>query len=307
MANPALFNNEEECCGKFSMRDSHRLGFGNHCDRLAELLNRIVSVGTYSDGRRYVILEPDIRHAELLLRVLGLEGSKVKPLMTPGFKLDERALALRETEVPLESADATRYRSCVMRLSYFSQDRADLGESVKCSARSMAKPTPGSLRDLKKGARCLLRTNHMALHFFRQNFPSSISTYVDSDFAGCRSTRRSTTGMVQMVGEHVVKHTSNLQGATGFDVSECEYYALTHGAAHCLGTLDLTCPCEFSATVRRQDLSHPAEDWDDSDTCKHASCCGFRSESLHHIIIQTSRAVDINSYTVEVYHMGRVV
>ena len=35
----------------------------------------------------------------------------VKPLMTPGFKLDEKELALRETEIPLESADATRYRS----------------------------------------------------------------------------------------------------------------------------------------------------------------------------------------------------
>ena len=75
----------------------------------------------------------------------------------------------------------------------------------------------------------------MALHLFRPTFPSSISTYVDSDFAGCRSTRRSTTGMVQMVGEHVVKHPSNLQGATGLNVSECEYYALTHGAAHGLG------------------------------------------------------------------------
>ena len=122
-----------------------------------------------------------------------------------------------------------------MRLSYLSQDRADMGEPVKCSARSMAKPTPGNLRNLKKGPRCLLRTKHMALQLFRQTFPSSISTYVDSDFAGCRSTRKSTTGMVQMVGEHAVKHTSDLQGATGLNVSECEYYALTHGAAHGLG------------------------------------------------------------------------
>ena len=94
---------------------------------------------------------------------------------------------------------------------------------MKCLARSTAKATPGSLRDLKKVARHLLGTNHMALHLFRQTFPSCISTYVDCDFAGCRSTRRSTTGMVQMVGEHVVKHTSNLQGATVLNVSECEY------------------------------------------------------------------------------------
>ena len=41
--------------------------------------------------------------------------------------------------------------------------------------------------------------------------------------------------MVQMVGGHAVKHTSNLQGGTGLNVSECEYYGLTHGAAHGMG------------------------------------------------------------------------
>ena len=150
--------------GKCYMREPHRLGFGNHCERHAELLNRTVSVGTDSDGKRYVRIEPDIRHAELVLRDLGVEGCKGKPLTTPGFKLDERELALRETEVPLEATDATRYKSCVMGLSYLSQDRADLGEPVKCLARTMAKPTPGSLREFKKVARYLLRTKYMPIH-----------------------------------------------------------------------------------------------------------------------------------------------
>ena len=94
---------------------------------------------------------------------------------TPGFKVDERELALREKEVPLDSGDAMRYRSCVMRLSYLALDRADLGEPVKCLARSMAKPTPGSLRDLKKVARYL--------DLWRQTFPKCISTYVDSEIS----------------------------------------------------------------------------------------------------------------------------
>ena len=128
VANPALFYNAEECCrggvhgddfvvvgsrraldrmgktssGMYSMRESHRLGSGSHCESHAELLNRNMPVGTNSDGRRYVRIEPDVRHAELVLRDQGLEGSKVKPLTTPGFKLDEREVALRETEVPLE-------------------------------------------------------------------------------------------------------------------------------------------------------------------------------------------------------------
>ena len=51
-------------------------------------------------------------------------------MTTPGFKVDEKELALREKEVPLDSQGATRYRSCVVRLSYLALDRADLGEPV---------------------------------------------------------------------------------------------------------------------------------------------------------------------------------
>ena len=270
--------------GKYSMRESHRFGFGSHCESYAELLNRIVSVGTDSDGRRYVRIEPDIRHAELVLKNLGLEGSKAKPLTTPGFKVDVKELALREKEVPLDSQGATRYRSCVMRLSYLALDRADLGEPVKCLARSMAKPTPGSLRDLKKVARYLLGTKHMALHLWRQTFPKCISTYVDSDFAGCRLTRRSTTGMVQMIGGHAVKHTSNLQGGTGLNVSECEYYGLTHGAAHGLGLRSYMADHGFEMSLEILSDSSAARAFasrrviqDAKDTCKH-DIYGFRNE-----------------------------
>ena len=48
-------------CGKYSVREAHRLGFGSYCECHVQLLNRVVSVGTDSDGRRYVRIEPDIR------------------------------------------------------------------------------------------------------------------------------------------------------------------------------------------------------------------------------------------------------
>ena len=53
-----------------------------------------MSVGTGSDGRRYVRIEPDIRHSEFVFRNLGLEGSKAKSLTTPGFKVDKKEIAL---------------------------------------------------------------------------------------------------------------------------------------------------------------------------------------------------------------------
>ena len=41
--------------------------------------------------------------------------------------------------------------------------------------------------------------------------------------------------MAQFYGQHLLKATSNLQSVLGLNVSEAEYYALTHGAAHSLG------------------------------------------------------------------------
>ena len=65
--------------------------------------------------------------------------------------------------------------------------------------------------------------------------------------------------MVQMVGEHVVKHTSNLQGATALSIVRLLMVQLmARDSRHTWQTKDLKCPCNFSVTVRRQELSHPA-------------------------------------------------
>ena len=78
---------------------------------------------------------------------------KTKSLCTPEFKFDDKEQASRSREPPLNRQEATRYRSCVVRLAFPAQDRADLGGRVKCLARPMATPTPGGLRDLKNVAR----------------------------------------------------------------------------------------------------------------------------------------------------------
>ena len=95
--------------------------------------------------------------------------------------------------------------------------------------------------------------------------------------------------MVQMVGGHVVMHTSNLQGATGLNVSECEYHALTHGAAHGLGLRSYMADLGFEMSLeilsdiaQRRKHSHPALVWDARNTCKH-DVCDFRIKWQQHI------------------------
>ena len=218
---------------KYKVRESYRLGFGQHCVRHATILNRVVTLG-YEEGRKYVQIEPDLRHVDLILSSLGLGGS-TKHSASPGMKITDEEIRRREVEAPLSKSEATRFRSCVMRAAFLAQDRADLSEAVKCLAQHMAKPTKVSMERLKRLGRYLCGRRSFALRYGQQQLSKTILVSVDSDHAADRGSRKSTTGMVQRLGTHPIKCSSNLQSAIGLNVSESEYYALTHGAAHGLG------------------------------------------------------------------------
>lgn len=91
------------------------------------------------------------------------------------------------------------------------------------------------MEDLKHLARYLKGKPSLALRYDQQAKPTCIRVSVDSDHAADRLTRKSTTGMVQRLGLHPIKATSNLQTAISLNVSEAEFYALVHGAANGLG------------------------------------------------------------------------
>ncbi len=80
---------------KYSVPESHRLGFGDHCMRTATVLNRVVVLGHDQDGRKFLRLEPDARHTELILKSLGLDGKETKSVATPGAKLTEEEVIRR--------------------------------------------------------------------------------------------------------------------------------------------------------------------------------------------------------------------
>ena len=219
---------------KYDVRESHRLGFGSHCSRQASVLNRIVTLGHDGDGRKFVQIEPDARHTELILRALGLTKAS-KPISKPGVKVTDAEHEKRKLEPKLVGGEVKVYRSAVMRASFLAQDRADLGEAVKSLAQGMSSPTRAHMADLKILGRYLVGKPHLALVFKQQRMPKELKITVDSDHATDKTTRKSTTGMVQRLGLHTVKQSSNLQTPIGLNVSEAEYYALCHGAAHGLG------------------------------------------------------------------------
>ena len=109
---------------KYDLRESYRLGFGDHCVREARVLNRVVTL-SYENGRKAVRIEADARHVDLILQDLGLDSTRTKPVVHPGAKLTQADVDKRQQEPELDRKQAARYRSNVMRASFIAQDRPD--------------------------------------------------------------------------------------------------------------------------------------------------------------------------------------
>jgi hypothetical protein len=219
---------------KYSVRESHRLGFSDHCVKEATILNRVVKLHRGDDGKKEVHVMADQRHVEIVHSSLGF-NSRTKAVNSPMQRTSDSEFVRRSRDPELSPEHKTLYRSNVMRMSFIAQDRADLGEAVKTLAQNMQNPKTCHLGDLKRAARYLLYRPSVALVYRQQRLPTRLTLSVDSDHAADKTTRKSTTGMVMQLGNHTVKNTSNLQSAIGLNVSEAEYYALCHGAAHGLG------------------------------------------------------------------------
>ena len=62
-----------------------------------------------------------------------------------------------------------------------------------------------------------------------------VDAFVDTDFVGCKRTRRSTSGGVLMMGKHPVKHWSSTQPTVALSSGEAELTGILKGASMGLG------------------------------------------------------------------------
>ena len=221
--------------GHYEYKRTFCIGFEEGDQSSGVFLNRVISVDN-NQGRR-VMIEPDSRHAQLLVRELGLEGSK--GLDTP---IEHRSVEqqLRDHESPsLAEGQAKTYRSCCMRVAYLAQDRPDLGEASKVLARYMRSPNQGAWGNLKHVGRYLLKHPQIRREFRPGPKPDRVRCFVDSDHAGCAVTRKSSTGLVCKLGQNVVKHSDNLQGTISLSSGESEFYAIVKAAQAGIGLQSL--------------------------------------------------------------------
>ena len=176
--------------------------------------------------------EADPRHVEKLLRDMGMEGCR--GLTTAGVKPSgeeaEKASAL------LIGDTITLYRSGVARCNYLGVDRPDIAFEVKELCRMMSKPTEADMMALKHLCRYLKAHPRLV-----QRIPSMVNhtwdlqVYVDSDWAGCRRTRKSTNGGCMVLNGACLKTWSTTQAVRALSSGEAEYYAALKGASMALG------------------------------------------------------------------------
>ena len=101
------------------------------------------------------------------------------------------------------------FRGMVDRLNYLGQDRSDIQYAVKELSANMANPVEDYMGKVKKVIRYLKGGPRHRTMYYYQSTPGNIQVWTDTDFGGCRKSRKSTSGGVIMHGEHVIKTWSN--------------------------------------------------------------------------------------------------
>ena len=141
-------------------------------------------------------------------------------------------------EYKLSSEDATNFRALSARGNFLSQDRADINYATKELCREFAIPNRNSQRRLKHLCRYLVGKPRM-VHLYRwgqgNDDEDYLEVFVDTDFAGCKETRRSTSGGVCLLNGANVKQWSKTQTTLALSSGEAELHGINAGICQGLG------------------------------------------------------------------------
>ena len=117
------------------------------------------------------------------------------------------------------------FRAIAARANYLPADRPDIQYAVKEVCRRMAKPVEGDWQKLIRLGRYLKGPPRCVLEYRWQAAGSVPTGYSDSDWAGDRTTGKSTTGGIVMLGTHLVKSWSRTQDSVTLSSAEAELVA----------------------------------------------------------------------------------
>ena len=235
---------EKVLSAKYSIKTT-TIGEGEKLAKEVRILNRIVR---WRPGEG-VTIEADPGHLEILVDSTGVKDER--PLTTNGSKDDQEKEARRDLAKgeKLDDNSVSKYRSDVARLNYSAAVRR-LVRYLKFRPRAVA-------------------------WYKYQEHPGCLQAYTDSDLAGRRETRKSTSGGCVMYGSHYLKGWSKTQATRALSLAEAELYSVVKTAGETIGIVSIfqdfntivkgRVLCDASAAlgiVRRRGC------WEDK-TCRH--------------------------------------
>ena len=195
-----------------------------------KILNRVI---TWT-GHGYE-LEADPRHSELIVEQMGVTGSG--GITTAGAQNEE--VETPEQEEKLDKGDVTLFRGVSARGMYLGPDRPEMLYAGKEVCREMSDPSVAGLTKLTRIAKFLAGRPRVVWEFPNQEPQEAIDVYVDANWAGCRRTRKSTSGGCAMLGRHCLKAWSKTQAIIAKSSGESELYGVIKGSSEGLGLATL--------------------------------------------------------------------
>ena len=147
-----------------------------------------------------------------------------KPMSTP--------LEAKTTDSPNTPLmeDVSFYRGLVGSLQYLTLTRPDLSFSVNYVSQFMHAPTTAHLKMVRRILRYVKGTINNGLHF-TSTTKLHLSAFSDADWAGCLTTRRSTTGYCVFLGHNLISWCAKKQHTISRSSTEAEYRAMANTTA----------------------------------------------------------------------------
>ena len=178
-------------------------------------------------------------------------GPKKIPAARQGAKKAKAMERLQSAGPILDPEEATSFRALSARANYLAQDRPDIAFATKELCREFAKPSRRSYEKLKRVGRYLAGRHRLVYQYdWLESVPDCIDIYCDTDFAGCKDTRRSTSGGVAMIGGHCVKHWAKTQTTVSLSSGESELHGICAGTAQGLGLQSIARDLGFEYKIR---------------------------------------------------------
>nr|GEX26429.1 hypothetical protein [Tanacetum cinerariifolium] len=152
------------------------------------------------------------KYAQKILKKHGMTSCD-----SVGAPMAKKHLDVDLSETPV---DQTKYRSMVGALMYLTASRPDIMHATCYCARYQAKPTEKHLTAVKRIFWYLKDTIHMGL-WYPKDTGFELTSFLDSDHAGCLDSRKSTSGGIQFLGgDKLVTWSSKKDDCTSMSSAE---------------------------------------------------------------------------------------